>query len=461
MFVLSLPLAVLPRGDVQSGRTYIPFNEAKPLFETLRADLLPVDLRSKTTAQLESLWPDWVARRDTETRHRVLRGDEDSLVNFLFFGVTFTQHPRISENDVFTGLPRPARDIAERRIADLVRALSDPGADERLQFGRAVVERQGIDPSTTAGRDRLRHYLSEAVDRTVADAQGYIRENRASLARQRGESAVEGAPGYTLYRARGLSSDTSIFANFGLEQGLEMLKSHGVLLPGSIKRVAVLGPGLDFTDKRDGYDFYPQQTIQPFAVVDSLLRLGLATPNDVRVTTFDLSDRVNQHMEAARARAGRGDAYVVHLPRDPYEWNPSLVEYWEQFGNHIGEETKAAAVPPNAPGVKVRAVRIRPAIVLSIVPRDLNIVLQRIKPSTPEGPFDLMVATNLFLYYDVFEQSLAMINVAKMLQGGGWLLTNNPVFDLPSTPMVTRGDVDVFYNSRSAGQDRIFFYQRQ
>jgi hypothetical protein len=36
----------------------------------------------------------------------------------------------------------------------------------------------------------------------------------------------------------------------------------------------VIGPGLDVADKQDGFDFYPQQTLQPFALVDSLRRLG-------------------------------------------------------------------------------------------------------------------------------------------------------------------------------------------
>jgi hypothetical protein len=97
-------------------------------------------------------------------------------------------------------------------------------------------------------------------------------------------------------------------------------------------------------------------------------------------------------------------------------------------------------------------VRVRPSVVLSIVPKDLNIVLQRLEPVGAEEGFDLMIATNLFLYYDVFEQSLAMANVAKMLRPGAWLLTNNPVFDLPTTPVVSSGHTDVIYSNRSAGQ---------
>ena len=51
-----------------------------------------------------------------------------------------------------------------------------------------------------------------------------------------------------------------------------------VLRAGSVTRVAIIGPGLDFTNKADGYDFYPIQTSQPFVVADVLMRLGLAIP---------------------------------------------------------------------------------------------------------------------------------------------------------------------------------------
>ena len=106
------------------------------------------------------------------------------------------------------------------------------------------------------------------------------------------------------------------------------------------------GPGLDFADKENGYDFYPPQTIQPFAVVDSLMRLGLAAA-DLRVSTFDVSARVNRHLEVAHQRARAGGQYVLHLPRDTDEqWNSGLAVYWERFGDSIGEETTGVSGPP-------------------------------------------------------------------------------------------------------------------
>ena len=71
----------------------------------------------------------------------------------------------------------------------------------------------------------------------------------------------------------------------------------GMLKPNSIRRVAVVGPGLDFANKQAGLDFYPPQTTQPFAVLDSLFRLGLASSDSIELYALDISSRVNLHIE--------------------------------------------------------------------------------------------------------------------------------------------------------------------
>ena len=77
---------------VQDGcrpRRPIPFRDAKPILERLAASL-PPELAGKSLSELESAWDDWVSRRNREIRARLERGDEDSIVNFLLFGTTFT-----------------------------------------------------------------------------------------------------------------------------------------------------------------------------------------------------------------------------------------------------------------------------------------------------------------------------------------------------------------------------------
>jgi SAM-dependent methyltransferase len=269
-----------------------------------------------------------------------------------------------------------------------------------------------------------------------------------------------------MYRDRGLSSDTKLTADFALDKAIAAITSSGQLAPQSVRRIAVVGPGLDFTDKAEGYDFYPLQTIQPFAIVDSVIRLGLARPEDLDVTTFDLSPRVNRHLEAARQRAQAGESYLLQLPLvtgDPkHQWDPDLVGYWKRFGDRIGEE--AAPMPSPAVGaeVRVRAVRVRPAVTLSIHPIDLDNIVERLEPPRLPGSdqrFDLIVATNVLVYYDAFDQALALSNVARMLRPGGFFVTNyavspGPEFD-PSA-IVT----PVFFDKQQNG-DTMFCYRRR
>src|SRR6185369_7258798 len=137
----------------------------------------------------------------------------------------------------------------------------------------------------------------------------------------------------TLFRDRGLSLDTSILPSFAVQQALETMSNEGLLPPNSIRRVAVIGPGLDFADKNSGYDFYPVQTLQPFTSIDSLLRLGLAaSPADIELVAFDISPRVNDHIGTLQRRATTGASYVLRLPTElSSNWTPSLVSYWKSI----------------------------------------------------------------------------------------------------------------------------------
>jgi SAM-dependent methyltransferase len=445
-------------------KTNITYSDAKPILDGLRENLLPAELRGKTPAELAAIWPDWVSRRDATIRARVEAGDEDSIIHFLLFGTTFTKRPRATSGELAALVVKPAEALRSLRprIEDFTAAVASPGSNERLQFVRQIIVRKGIDPATEAGRSQMRRYLEERAEdagRTGALRSATLLDPGAELADKR-----------TLFRDRGLSSDTSIFVDLGIQQALEALKAKGLINPGTLRRVAIVGPGLDFTDKLEGYDFYPQQTIQPFAVIDSLIRTGLATTGELQVTAFDLSPRVTQHLEAARERSRAGSSYALVLPRNiDRPWTPTLVKYWERFGDRIGEDTKAVVPPPSSAGrLAVRSLLVRPPVVLSIVPRDLNIVLQRLEP-LPAGDqfdldhFDLIVATNILIYYDVFEQSLAVANIAKMLRPGGFLLSNNSIFELPASPIRSVGSTNVVYMElKGIGEagDQIVWYQK-
>lgn len=448
LFTLPALLALLaaPAPRAQSRAGYIPYSDARPVFDALRAELIPADFRDKTAAQREAMWDAWVARRDADIRARVADGDEDSVINLLLYGTSFTKRPRPTERQIADLVERPAAALVwlRPRIDDLVAGMAAPGGNERLQFAREVLRgKEG---------DAKRYLEQRAIEMS---ATGALR-TRALL-----DASSTTTDKVTVFRDRGLSSDTSIFIDYAIDATLDALQGGRQLGAATVRRVAIVGPGLDFSDKLDGYDFYPPQTIQPFAIVDTLKRLGLAA-SDVQVTAFDLSPRVLAHLDSVRMRARGGQAYQVVLPRNlDQSWSPPLVGYWQRFGDRIGAKGPVVAPPPNAGRAQVRTILVRPDVALSVTPRDLNIVLQR--PETGES-FDVVIATNILLYYDVFEQSLAGINIAKMLRPGGFLLTNDRIFELPTTPLTGIGYTDVTYMSLAGIGNtgaRIIWYQHQ
>jgi CheR methyltransferase, SAM binding domain len=453
-----------PRG------VYLSYVEARPVLETL-AEVLPAELKNKNSSELAVAWPTWISRHDAEIRARLALGDEDSLVNFLLFGTSYTTQPRITSKEIEQVAqaerePTASKNEAILRVSkslqaraeDLTQGLLTPGNNERLLFARRLIEQKGHDPRTAAGRARLKEYLLAGVGRVLNEQATYARTLAA--ARQLGDPTEEFAERSRLYRSRGLSSDTSLMPNYALEESLKALEDRGLIKAASVRRVAIVGPGLDFTDKHDGYDFYPQQTIQPFAIIDTLLRLGLARPDQLQLTTFDLSPRVNDHLERAKQRALSGVGYVVQLPRDPLaDWKPPAVQYWANFGSSIGSPVTPIASPSTLNGLRVRAVRIRPNIVSRITPEDLNIVLQRPELAATDR-FDLIIATNILVYYDVFEQSLALLNVEGMLRPGGFLLSNNALVELPFSRVHSVDYLTVVYSDRPDDGDHIIWYQR-
>jgi chemotaxis methyl-accepting protein methylase len=90
----------------------------------------------------------------------------------------------------------------------------------------------------------------------------------------------------------------------------------------------------------------------------------------------------------------------------------------------------------------------------------VNIVLQRLE-APPDERFDLIVATNILVYYDTFEQSLALTNVERMLRPGGFLLSNNALVELPFSHMRSVDYTTVAYSERPGDGDHIVWYRRQ
>lgn len=416
-----------------------PFRDVQAIAEAL-VDAAPPGLKN------EGVWKEWSAKRDRDIRARLVQGDEDSLANLLMMGTSFTRQPRVTR-DVDAG-----SSVVQARIADLVRAMENPGNNERLLFMRRLVESKGY----KLGDARLTQYLKDNLTRVVRENTERARD-LASIMRLRSPSQ-QFAERSKLYRDRGLSIDTSLRPDLAIEESLAEMKARGLLAPNGVRKVAVIGPGLDFIDKNEGNDFYPPQTLQPFAVIDSLIRLGLAKPGEIEVSALDISPRVLDHLARARRRAQTSFGYTVELPRDTQiRWKPATVDYWQRFGDQIGSETQALPLPAGVSRMTTRAVRIRPSVVLAIQPVELNLILQRADPSPG---YDLIIATNVFVYYDAFEQCLALRNVEAMLRPGGFLLSNNALPELPAVGMRSVDYKTTIYSDKLDDGDHVVWYRK-
>ena len=433
---------------------YLSYADAQPILGAMD-ELLPDELKGKAQSAQALVWPQWIATQDAQIRARIGRGDEDTMINFLLFGNSFTRQPRVTTSDL-QGFKQTLETLGSHkvliaRIEDFLRGVAMPGANERLLFLRQLLQAKG-----TAAEPR-KNYLLENLARVLREQESY--RKTIEEARLQGGAQAEFIERSQLYRERGLSLDTSLKPNFAIEQSLAAMKARGLLAEGKVLRVAIIGPGLDFTDKAGGYDFYPEQTIQPFALLDSLLKLKLAKASEVRLTTFDLSSRVNAHLTRARARAKQGIAYTIQLPREANtQWKPELVRYWEQSGLQIGANAKPVTVPANIENLLLRAVRVRPQVVTQITPQDLNVVAQHLELA-PAEKFDLIVATNILVYYDVLAQSLALKNIEYLLKPGGWLLSNNALLELPTSRLHSTEYLTVEYSQQDADGDHIVWYR--
>jgi hypothetical protein len=411
---------------------YLTYTEARPIFEALEERLPPA-----------AEWPQWIAAADRATRARVAQGVETSIVNLLLFGTSFTSHPRITARQLNADEINRA---VNARLDDFERAIAQPGANERFLYARQALQ----------GGGTIRARLLSMIERATKETETYAR--RTEQAHALGDPALEFAERSRMYRERGLAPDTSVRINFAVEDALRRIYPAGGARR-RVRRVAIVGPGLDVADKQEGFDFYPLQTIQPFALMDSLIRLDLADPDALQMTTFDLSDAVNEHITQAAQRARKGSPYLIHLPLGgEVSWSPALLDYFKGLGGSIGTAVPVT-IPPAVAPLKLRAVNVRPSFVERISARDVNVTAQRLTLAEPER-FDLIVGTNVFLYYDRLQQGLAMAAAASMLRSGGVLLSNNALVEVPSVGLRSVGYAKTLYSNREEDGDVMIWYQK-
>jgi SAM-dependent methyltransferase len=311
----------------------------------------------------------------------------------------------------------------------------------------------GHDVTTANGRSTAIDYLFTNIARVREEAAKLAADLEA--ARNASDSTAGLAERSRIFRDRGLAGDSSVLTQFAVDRAICGVRERGFLSNRPVTRVAIVGPGLDFADKQEGFDFYPPQSLQPFTVIDSLLRCELAARTSLRIATLDVSPRVNAHLRAAVSRA----TYRLVFPWNTAAgWMDEASAYWKRAGDRIGVASTVDATPL-LPGVRARGVTVAAEIVRMIRPLEASIVSDRI--DLPENErFDLVVATNVLLYYDTFEQTLALDAIAAMLRPGGVLLTNDAVLEVPEVPMRSEGYLNVPFSNRQGDGERMVFYVR-
>ncbi len=362
----------------------------------------------------------WLRERDAAIRARIDRGIEDSVSALILFGNSFSAPPKLSGTDSAANAAGDLTASARARVNAFIQAL-DRMDNER--FGLVI--------------EYLRHRRVTEEELTA-----FLSGNLRRFALEQGALQKR----HSRAEVGGVTADASLLINFAIEDTLHALKANGAL-PARIRRIAVIGPGLDFSGEPD---LYPPQSVQPFAVLEAVLRLDLAPPPEVQITAMDINSFVLSHLRTSLGKIRAGKRYVLQLPHPSLAgWNAAAVSYWRRFGETIGDPATPLAA---ASGVELRAVAVKPQIAARITVEDLDIVTQTL--DTNPGPgFDLVVATNVFTYYNRVEQALALTSIARMLASGGILISNGLSPSVKLQELEDLGARHVAYLDSGAGDD--------
>lgn len=175
------------------------------------------------------------------------------------------------------------------------------------------------------------------------------------------------------YSTRAHSSDTSLAASYTAATAIAVLKAlNPKFLP---TRVLIVGPGADFAPRTAFDETRPPQSYQPYAIAAAL-------GPTVEIDCADVNGRVlatiSNRKPAFRQEAGTAD----------------FLDYQRTL--------TGATVQPR------------------LTPTPLNIVTQRLTQK-----YDLILATNILLYFQPAHLALALTNIQAMLAPGGYFIHND------------------------------------
>ena len=406
---------------------------------------LPASTQRRLTSASVSAdsFPAFRAELERSTNDRVRESDLDALIYYGLQSASFTKErpiePALSAKAYVESLdsvtrarflkgeaapieriPRDARD----RIAAFAVALEKPPPFSRLGYLRDIARTLSSDPKSS-------------TPSTTVLLQEYARSMRFLFLKEFAprEGPDPAAAVAALYRTRGLSTDTAIEAGYLVHLGLATLKAADPAR--RVQRVLIVGPGLDLAPRTGLLEAGPPESYQPYAVVDSLVTLNLARLDQLQVIGADVNPRVVQHLARASSASvsltllsGVGDSDSLTLQDD-------FRRYFEDLGRSIGSAAKLpaqrASSRPELPSPRAhelpsyhghlrKSITVRPEATRVVDGAALNVVTERLEG----GPYDLVIATNIFPYLDDVSLAMALANIAAMLAPGGILLHNEP-----------------------------------
>jgi hypothetical protein len=386
-------------------------------------DTAPLHTQLEAHGITAGTFPAYAQRVRRAHARRVREGDLDHLVFYTLQSTRLTDlppiEPALSAKALVESLPDSEREAFLRtshaapsrippsvrsRISALIRALAAPSGDPRVTYFRELVNASFPDRRQREGA-LLREYLR--VMRFVYE--------KEFVAQRSPDSAAAVAE---LYRARGLSTDTAVEAGYVIALGLGVLKA---LEPDRrIRRVLIIGPGLDLAPRTSLLEAGPPASYQPWAVIDALLSLGLSRADDLTVVGADINPRVVAHLRRVRVDPPALNLVSEIRVSDTVALTDEYRDYFARLGREIGEVDAGAPSIDGAKGHLQKTVRVSRTAAHVLRAELLDVVIERI-----DGPpFDLIIATNVLPYFDDVELTLAMANVAGMLAPGGVFLHN-------------------------------------
>ncbi len=291
----------------------------------------------------------WVRSLETETDDRLRRGEQEHLIYYVLQARTFT-----NANPVEPALSRRDDELVQRRFRDFLAALERPTTDERLKYFQRSVTNRSLQT------------LNEAYE-----------EARAFL------NAKEVLHAPDAYETRGHSSDTQLASSYSVWNALQVV--HVLRPEMKVRRVLIVGPGVDFASRTGFTGAVPPQSYQPYAVADAL-------DGQAQIDCVDINPRA---LAAIPAKA------QLQLPQEA--GTEDFLRYQESLG---------------------RSLKSRQASMYVTAER-MNIVTQRFS----DRRYDLLVVTNVLLYFPHPQLALAVANMGAMLAPGGILIHNDTRVD--------------------------------